>query len=191
MRLKIRNYIYVVIGLGVFAAIVWSLWLLWSKAWNSLTTLNPTIAAGIVAAISAVAVSVLSVIVSKFFDQRIAVLKEHRDKKIPVYEELLDILFRSTYGDRLGDANWSPEEQLKKMVGFTQKVIIWGSDEVIKAYFQFRTIVLNASDLSAVALAVESVLFAIRRDLGHKNQGLTSGMLLGTFINDLHKLAKK
>ena len=70
-------------------------------------------------------------------------------------------------------------------------MIIWGSDEVIKAYFQFRTIVLNASDLSAVALAVESVLFAIRRDLGHKNQGLTSGMLLGTFINDLHKLAKK
>jgi hypothetical protein len=77
---------------------------------------------------------------------------------------------------------------VEKMIKFNQKAIIWGSDEVIASFSAFRQSSFEGADPLAVAIAVERMLFAIRRDLGHKNKSLKPGSILGTFINDLHKL---
>jgi hypothetical protein len=71
---------------------------------------------------------------------------------------------------------------------------MWGSDEVLKQFYLFRNMALNLPSNSSqeiggeLIIQFEQLLFSIRRDLGHKNNKLKKGTILGLFINDLEKL---
>lgn len=85
----------------------------------------------------------------------------------------------------------SNEEMIETHSQITQKAIVWASDDVVKAFHRFRMASLQAdTNKLGVALAVEELFLAIRRDLGHQNNGLYTGQLLQLFINDLYKLAE-
>ncbi|PSK13061.1 hypothetical protein C7R92_06645 [Brevibacillus porteri] len=70
---------------------------------------------------------------------------------------------------------------------FTQRLILWGSDEVITAYAEFRKIYLNLHNYSKQELLIqfEKFMFALRKDTGHKNNNLKESDLLSLFINDI------
>jgi hypothetical protein len=72
---------------------------------------------------------------------------------------------------------------------FTQQLLIWGSDGVVKQWSELRRLTINASDASNFnnMFEFEKLLYEIRKDIGHKNKGLNKGDLLGLFINDLDK----
>lgn len=152
------------------------------------TALNPTVAAGFIAAVSAIVVSVISVLIAKHLEQRALIAKEQREKKIPAYEELIEFLFHVIYNEKLGRGPMPEQEMVERMIKFNQKALIWGSDEVIQAFGTFRRVSAEGAPALTIAVLVERMLLAIRKDLGHKNRGLGPGSLLGTFINDLHKL---
>lgn len=137
---------------------------------------------------SAIIVSVLSVLIAKHLEQKSLIAKEQREKKTPTYEELVEFLFLVIYGERLGRGSMSEQEMVERMIKFNQKAIIWGSDEVIGAFSSFRQISFEGAPPLTIAVSIERMLFAIRKDLGHQNRNLHPGSILGTFINDLHKL---
>lgn len=86
------------------------------------------------------------------------------------------------------------------IVTFTQKITIWGSDEVVKAYASFRRRSATLQELSMsqdqvlstvqMLLTFEEILFSIRLDVGHKNKGLEQGDLLSLFITDIDILLR-
>jgi hypothetical protein len=176
------------LGLALLAGMGYGLYVFARWSIELFSQINPTVGAGMLAATSALIVSVLSLLIAKHLEQKASIAKEQRDKKAPTYEELLEFLFLLIHGEKLSRGALTEQEQLERMSRFNQKVIVWGSDDVIAQFAEFRQMSFAGVKPILIAVALEKLLLAIRRDLGHKNKGLGPGSLLRTFLNDLHKL---
>jgi len=182
MLKKTISYICIFIVLVILLFLVY---ILFKKAFTSLTPTSATVMVGVFAGLF----TITSLIISKHYEQKIIIANKHRDKKIPVYEELINFIFKMTMAGKTCDKAPTEKEIADFMSNFIQKIIVWGSDEVILAYYRFREFDLNSPNNSKTNLLfiVEDLLFSIRKDLGHKNKDLTKGKLLGLFINDLNE----
>ncbi|MBW4542150.1 MAG: hypothetical protein KME43_23880 [Myxacorys chilensis ATA2-1-KO14] len=177
------------LGFSLLALIGVAIYLMMKIAADLLLALDPRVAAAIVAASATVLVSVFSVLVSKFLERRAKIIQEIRDKKIPVYEELIDFVFKIVRSSKKGEQ--LPEDEVEDfMFSFTQQVIVWGSDSVLHAFYKFRHNG-DSGDGQQAVLCMEELLLAIRRDLGHGNKGLSQGKILGLFINDFDQYMDK
>ena len=137
--------------------------------------------------------SVLTVVLSKVWELKIKNLQENRGKKEPIYEELLSFLFKIVKATKKGETV-SEDEMEDFIFNFTEKVMIWGSDDVINAFYNFKKVGANTeisgnSDVK-IADAIEELILAVRKDLGHSNNGLNKGKLLGLFIVDYDQYVK-
>jgi hypothetical protein len=148
------------------------------KLWELFSTVQKEVAAAIIAGLFAVTVNV----VVKLLERKRAIEQEIRSKKIPVYEEFLAFMFKFMKAKKLGTP-MSDEEQIAFFFGFNEKMIIWGSSEVIRAWSRFRVSVGEKSH--DMLFDMEQVLRAIRRDTGHGDETLKKGDLLMLFVNDL------
>ncbi len=156
--------------------------------------LNPNVAAAIVAAFATVVVSVLSVIVGKHLEAMALVKKEHREKKVPVYEDLIKFWFKHLFASKAGGKPLEEAEFIAFLTDFTQRMMVWGSDEVIAAWVEFRYASMEAAtaeQTTSVLDKYELLILAIRRDLGHKNKGLKHGDILRLFVNDMESNSKR
>lgn len=177
------------LGFSLLGLIVWTVYVVLKAILASFASLNPSVGAAIVAASATVLVSVFSVLISKSLEQRATIAKEIREKKVPVYEELIKFVFKVLKATKAG-SQLPEQEIIEFMIDFTQQLIVWGSDEVIAAFHRFRNL-SNTGDSKNVLFLVEDLLLAIRKDLGHKNQGLSQGKLLGLFVNDIENYLPK
>lgn len=163
------------------------IWLLYKGIkfiWSTLSVVNPSLAVGIIAAGSTVFVSLATVLISKRLEQNALIKNQQREKKIPIYEELLQFLFRVARASKDGKNMPTEDEITDFMFRFTQTLIIWGSDDVVLAFVKFRD---PSRQPSNILFAVEDIWSAIRKDLGHSNKGISKGMLLRLIINDIDK----
>lgn len=156
--------------------------------WTALSSVNPSLAVGIIAAGSTIFVSVVSVLISKRLEQKALIRNQQRDKKIPIYEELITFLFKIWRNAIDGTAQPTEKEMVDFMIGFTQKLLIWGSDEVVASFCKFRK---SGQDPKTIMFAIEDIWLAVRRDLGHDNKGISRGMLLGLIVTDIDDYIKK
>jgi hypothetical protein len=153
--------------------------------------LSPQVSTAVIAGVATVLVSVFSVLWSKRVDRQREIEQEQRKQKIPVYEEFIAFLFRILLTDKFGEEPVTEKEMMKFVSGFAQKILVWGSDDVLAGYASFRR--LGNSNTSSVqtVLAIEKLLLAIRADVGHRNKNLKTGDLLSIFINDLDEFLTK
>lgn len=145
--------------------------------------------------------AIITTLINKSNSLNLQIRTEQREKKALVYEELTEFFFKRIFASKTNaDENLPSKEELEReVIGFltsyTPKIIMWGSDEVLREFYLFRDISLKVeSDPDKVFDAIrkfEEVLFSIRRDLGHKNKGLKEGNILGLFVNDVEKLFVK
>jgi hypothetical protein len=150
--------------------------------------LNPNVAAAIVAAFATVTVSVLTVVVGKRLEAAALITKEHREKKVPVYEDFIQFWFKHLFATKSGENPLTDEEVIRFLSNYTQRIMVWGSDDVIAAWVKFRYSSMNAAQSpnpSSVLDDYEKLILAIRRDLGHKNKGFQRGDILRLFVNDV------
>ena len=155
--------------------------------WKTLTALSPQVATAIVAGVATLLVSVFSVLWSKRVDRLREIEQEQRKQKIPVYEEFLSLIFRMLFAEKLGEGPVTEQDMMKSMSLFGQKIIVWGSDDVLKEYASWRRVATTIAEGNPAfhIFAVERLLLAIRKDVGHKNKNLKQGDLLSIFINDI------
>jgi hypothetical protein len=175
------------LGLVFFGGVIVALYYLISWFVDVFRTLSPNVAASIVAASATVTVSVLTVIVGRRIETVSAIRKEHRDKKVPVYEELMAFMSKMFARSR-SDEEIPEEEMVSFMYEFTPKMMIWGGDEVVASWSRFRTASIGLSPEEAgkkVIFEYENLVMAIRKDLGHANKGLGKGSILAFFVNDI------
>ena len=158
-----------------------------------LTSLDSAIAVAIIAASATALVSVLSIVLGKAFEAREIVRREHRERKIPVYEDLIRFMFRVIMSSKTGDIP-SEKEMLEFMSDFTQRIMVWGSDDVLAAWVRWRRAVTDPIALKAdptkILFLYEELISIIRRDLGHNNENLAKGDILALFVNDMNQLMK-
>ncbi len=151
--------------------------------------LQKEVAAAIVAAVGTVLVSVISVIVGKYFERKRSIEQELREKKIPMYNGFVEFLFKVLMADKIGK-KMSEKDMTMYFIKFTQELLVWGSDEVVSLWSNYRRYFVDRDKIDTSfnnMFELEKLLLAIRKDTGHKNKGLNKGDVLGLFINDIHK----
>ena len=165
-------------------------YLLITKVWDVLSSVDPKLGVGLVTASATILVSLFSVLVSKHLERKAEILAHLREKKIPTYEKIINFIFSLTFAEKVGRKQPSEKEMIKFMAEITQELVIWGSDEMLEAFYKFRMMSIENADGNSenpynVLFMVEDLLLAIRKDLGHKNKNLSRGKILGLFVNDL------
>jgi hypothetical protein len=125
----------------------------------------------------------------KYFERKYIVSQEQRVKRTPIYQELITFIFKLLPAKE--EERLSEGEQIEFMKKFTETVLLWGSNEVIKEWSLFRMNIINSSQSSNNLFLLENVLIAIRKDLGHKSTGIKKGDILRLFVNDIDDFLAK
>lgn len=150
------------------------------------STLQREVATAIVAGFVAVMVSIVSVLLSKYFDRKREIEQAQRANKAEIYEDLLKFVFSHAFSAKLPDQVPSEAEGINFFNRFTQRVIVWGSDDVLRQYATWK-FSMNDGDPNALVFEMEKLFFAIRKDMGHKNAGLRRGDILRIFTPDIEQ----
>jgi hypothetical protein len=179
--------ILALMGLGSF-------WLV-KNIYRVLSSMNSDIAVAIIAAAATVLVAVISIVLGKIYEARTTVQKELRERKTPVYEEFITFIFRILLGEKTGNAP-TEQEMIKFLAEYNQKMMVWGSDSVLREWSAWRRSLENHSlenepHFVEGLVQYEKLILAIRKDLGHKNEDIGKYDILRLFINDLDSITKK
>ena len=116
--------------------------------------------AALVTAAGTVIASVISVIISRFLETRATIRKELREKKIPVYEDLISFMLKILMAEKTGK-KVTDKEIIEFMSDFTQKSMVWAADDVLNVWIKFR----GASIDEAKLKQNPSALMFIYKDL--------------------------
>jgi len=193
MKPKARQTLSAMLGFVLLAAFAYGAFVAVRAAVQVLASLNSDIAVATIAASATAFVSVLSIVLGKAYEARALVRQQHRERKVPVYEDLIKFMFRVLMGPKTDDAP-TEKEVLQFMSDFTQRIMVWGSDEVLAAWVRWRRAATDAADLEAnpmrLMLLYEQLILTIRRDLGHRNKSLATGDVLALFVNDIDQQLK-
>jgi len=188
MNRKLKKVSQIILGFGILGLLLWGTLVAFSRALNWLLGLKSEVATAIIAASATVFVTLLSLVVSKYYERRGEIARENRLKKIPAYEQLISFIFSILQQGKPGFQDLTEADLIKTYSALTEKMIVWGSDEVLKSFGEFRVASLKLSQeqgLPRLMVSLEDLMLAIRRDLGYQNKGLTRGAVLRLFLNDV------
>jgi hypothetical protein len=179
-----------ILGFFLLVAVVWVAFAIARAFFGLIKPLPPNVAAAIVAAAGTLVGSIFTLLYTKSSERKNIVRQQIREKKIPIYEELISTSFKVLYAERL-DGQALPEDEVTRLlVGVTERLIIWGSDEVLLAYKAFRQHSVDSGSAVGILFVYEQLLLAIRKDLGHSNEGIGKGSLLALWINDIDQVTR-
>ena len=82
------------LGFSVLALLLYAAYAAISVIWQSLSEANPQFSGAITAAIAAIIGVTLSVFGGKWLERQALIAKELRDKKSPIYENLLKFMIQ-------------------------------------------------------------------------------------------------
>lgn len=150
------------------------------------SAVNPTVLAAVITA----TFGIFAVAISSYLSKKREIEFWNRNKKSEAYAAFVKDLVETLAG------NLSEEEKqsiyIKIAKEFGGNAILWGSDETVKAYRDFRDLgKTGEADGVKAVIYMEKILYAIRKDLGHKNKGLKDGSLLSLFVTDSLSELKK
>jgi len=203
-----QTAIAVIVILGLAGLLIWGLVKIWLLFWGYISHADPTLGAAIIATSGTLLVSVLSVVLTRFFEKNKelaikhqAIKQEIREKHMATYQDLVQFLFKIFQSSKTG-VKLSEEEVNDFFTDFTQKILVWGSDRFTRDFSAFRESLLiytqqqqsgkaTNDDPIQTMLTLETLLYSIRADCGHANKGLGQGDLLTFFINDIRDYVPK
>lgn len=193
--MKSRDAFNVLVGFPFLSAVAVGLFLLIHWMVERFSTLESQTSSAIVAGVAAVLVAAMSHLYQGLWNRRRAIEEAQRPAKIELYQEFISNFFDVMNVERQDTAQSHHacrqaklEERQQKI---TQKMILWGSDDVISAYGRWWRIAQQAGDDShqdELFARLEDMLLAFRRDLGHKNRDLDRKEILSLVFDDIEKL---
>ena len=186
LRLSLVWGIVITLVLLVLYCLCWGA----GRFWHVILSADPNVSVAIIAGSVTVSVSVLSVVVGRYLENRARIAQELRERKAPIYEELQKFFFSALFAEAMGKKRPSEKEMVAFFAGFLPRLSVWGSDEVIRAFVEFRRYPsekgppkTRKAQMELLQLYEKTVL-QIRLDLGHHNVGLKPGVLLSLHIID-------
>ncbi|MBP3923966.1 hypothetical protein J6E39_01835 [bacterium] len=141
-----------------------------------------------------VVVSIVSIFYARMIEKQKIIDEEIRQQKVKIYGEFTQLVFEEVIGRNGKNMNM---DKIKKFFPkFFEKLIFWGADSVVKQFSIYMSAIYNIDDTNynnnpeETMLKLENLLYAIRRDTGHKNKNLEQKDLLRLFIKDIDKRDK-
>ena len=183
----IKKVFQLIIGFILIALLIWGAYLLFKAVGAIFSSVDPKLAAGMIAGSATIFVSVITVLFSKKQEHKVDIQNQLREKKIPIYENIIEFIFLITFAEKLGKEQPSEQEMIKFFADTTRDLVIWGSKDIVKEFGNFRDTLTNlasTSDTTVMLACVEDLFIAIRKDLGHNVSGIKRGEILRLYIND-------
>lgn len=146
---------------------------------NLLITASSKLDAVIIVALITAAVTIISGIISKIIDFKQNRREYLSQKREEPYAEFINVYYKMQEKASKNE-EYTSEEMFTDIQKFQKKLMLWGSNRVVKAWIDYRTNV--SPDGSNALFYMENILYAIRKDMGYKNLG--KGKLLSMSIND-------
>ena len=134
-------------------------------------------------------ITVISVLLSKFYERRAEIRKDQFHDKVKVYQKFTTKII----GEILLNNNQTPDDKKQQKLDpvfreFVQDMVLWGSGESLHEASKWITSLriqgLDEQKIYENLFLFENFLLAIRKDLGHSNQKIQKGDLLRLFIKD-------
>ena len=126
----------------------------------------------------------LTAILTNFFTRRREINARHFSEKREAYGKIINIVFDAMASTKSGKK--LPDKALvNKMMEFKKGLMIWGDPEVIESWNKFEMESgegQSRNDSRIIFVAMEHVLRAIRKDLGHDDRRLKFGDLCRLII---------
>ncbi len=156
-----------------------------------LSSVESEVVAAIIAGAATSIVGFGAVIISQQRSKTREISESHRPQKIQLYvrfiKKVMDVMIKYK-NDNSGNAIAENTELVSFYQEFVTDLVIWGSRDVIQAYGKFRVASEN-SDLN-ILVAMDDLLRAMRKDLGHSDWLLKRGELIKTFLKNPDELDK-
>ena len=149
---------------------------------DKLASVQGDLSKTLVASSATIIIAVITLVVGKVWEQKLKTREDIRAKKIPVYEKQIETFFSVFMSEKISGKKISERELMKAFTAFSEKLIVWGSSEVIQAWVNFRTIKHEGAQGLKM---MEELFLAIRKDLGNDSSQLKNHELLRLFVNDL------
>ena len=175
------------IGMAIVLVSGTGIYFLISSLINQLTSIDSDISKALIGAGVTILVATIVGVGGKLLEQNIKIKQEVRSKKVPIYEEQMKVIFKILFASQKGNKKMEETEMIKAFTGFTEKLIIWGGSEVIKAWEEFRAHPWGNEDKDLARegfMKFEKFVLTLRKDLGNENSNLEDGDLLRMFITD-------
>ena len=167
-----------------------------------LKSLDPQIAAPIIAASWTVLAAVLAVVIGQVYTKRRELEEVHRQKKTDLYKSFVNktnkVLKEMHKGGEI-DPQFH-DELVEYFQDFHAELSMWASPKVLKAYQKWNELAVHASnketgDTSSAhsVLAMDDLIRSFRSDLGLKNRGLGQGDLVQVYLKagEMQKILEK
>jgi len=185
-----RKWPSILLGLVLLAALTAAMFLGLRALFQAFTSLNSGVATALVTAATTVVVAIVTTFFGRYLERRQAAERAQQERRVPVYEDFIKGMLQAM-GATVAPSQRKPmtEAQVLQVLGpFTQKVVVWGSDEVLRAWVDFRYRSMQGppkDNPQATLYDLENLLLAFRKDLGLSNKRLRKGDLLKLWVNDL------
>lgn len=160
---------------------VWSLYVLVRLLVGRVSSINPTVGAAIVAGL----VATFGYLYTQYQTKLREIAEAHRTHKVEVYGYLLqviEIMAQMPEENPLAGRYDFPVDKTGLLAKFNSGVIAWGSPEVIYLWLRVRHV--RSGETSDALMALDSLLWEIRSDLGNSNYGLLRGDLVSLFFKN-------
>lgn len=166
------------IGLAMFAFIIWGAYRVISYLSQIFTTLNPNIAIAVIAGSTTVVASTLAIVLARYFEAKKEREVAHRDKKVELYNEFLKKLFEIFAGSVEGRPK--QEELVPFLREIQRKLVLWSGPNVIKSYATWHKELTSQPKRPKAKSMIKMIDFflALRKDLGHSNKGIKREYLM-------------
>lgn len=127
-------------------------------------------------------ISLISVFLARYFEQKRELKQKIYTEKIRVYTNLIDILFsffrpplkETEESSSKESSNLKPESEVVDRLRSAQKeLLFWGSDPVVKSWMEFMMEMQTTSEMTPQRLAIAlnkfgHLIVSMRRDVGYQ-----------------------
>jgi hypothetical protein len=182
--------IVLVLGFAIYHAGIWIVGGI-EQVSNWLSNMANKLDAVVIVALITGAVSIIGVVLSSIISKWIEYKQKRREylykKREEPYESFIGMVYRLLEQSKTG-REYEEDEMLGDINEFSQKLTLWGSNDVVKKWIKFREESRQNINGKENLLFMENIMYAMRKDMGLKR--MKRGKLLAIFINDIHELLK-
>ena len=165
-------YVVVLAGIIIVLLVPWYIY-------ANLQNFNPNIIATIAAALIGGFFALKGYSESK---KREVAARHFSEKKI-AYKNFTDMIFRLV--QNAGTKNAVSQKDISKAIyNFRNEIIVWGDAETLRAYEGLSKGENPDADNGDTLISMDTLLRAIRKDLGHNDRKLKKGEIVKIFLND-------
>jgi hypothetical protein len=175
-------------GIALSFGLIFALFLLLRQILLQIASLDPNVAAAIIAALTAV----FSVLYSQWQNKKKEIAESHRAEKVDLYKEYMKVTFGLLYSTKKGtlDPKHPSDEMERQFFDIKRDLIVWASPRVVSLFGDF-TRAAHGKEPKDILLLMDDLLRAIRSDLRVSNRGLGRGDLIKMFLSDPESLDKE